>query len=138
MSVEKILRWIMLLSASISACNLFVFYFFPLIFPMANFSIIKITFIAIAEKKYSYILISCMLILLVYVGAISIKQNYIVLSILSFIVFLADLIHVGILFFRDLFNNYVNTIGIFSGIIDIIVIMLFSFYLVSQIKSNNI
>ncbi len=63
-SVKKILQWLMLLSGGLSACNLLTLYFLPLIFPMANFSIVKLTFIAIV------------LFALYFTGQIkSIKQN---------------------------------------------------------------
>lgn len=125
----------MLLSGGISACNLLTFYFWPLLIPMANFSIIKLAFIAIAEKKYGYILIGCMLIILILTGAVSLKRNRILLPILSFAIFLGDLIHVGYLFVVDLLDGFINTIVICSGTIDIIVIVLFALYFTDRIKS---
>ena len=54
MCIKKILQWVMLLSGGISACNLLTFYFLPLIFPIANFSIIKLAFIAVAYQVSLY------------------------------------------------------------------------------------
>lgn len=105
MYVKKILQWVMLLSGGISACNLLVFYSWPLVFPMANFSIVKLTYIAIAEKEYGLILISCVLTILILIGAGSIKQNRILLPVLGFAIFFGDLIHVGCLFVEDLLGN---------------------------------
>lgn len=135
MCIKKILQWVMLLSGGISACNLLTFYFLPLIFPMANFSIIKLAFIAIAEKKYGYILISCMLTILILIGVASIKRNRILLPVLSFAVFLGDLIYVGCLFVEDLIDGFINTVVIWSGIVDIIAIVLFALYFTGRIKS---
>ena len=95
---------------------------------MANFSIIKLSYIAIAERKYGYILISCMLVILILIGAASIKRSHILLLNLSFVIFLGDLIYVGYLFILDLLNNYFNTVTICSGVVDIIIIVLFSLY----------
>ena len=135
MYVKKILQWVMLLSGVISTCNLLTFYFLPFIIPMANFSIIKLAFIAIAEKKYGYILIGCILIILILIGAASIKHNRILLPILSFAIFLGDLIYVGYLFVVDLLNSYINTVVILSGTIDIIIIVLFALYFTGRIKT---
>ena len=135
MGIKKYLQWVMLLSGGISACNLITFYFFPLIFPMANFSIIKLTFIAIAENKYGYILISCMLTILILIGAVSIKKNRIMFPVLCFAIFMVDLIYIGCLFVEDLIDGFINTVVIWSGIIDIIAIVLFALYFMDRIKS---
>ena len=138
MYVKKILERVMLLVGAISACNLFTLYLFPLIIPMANFSIIKLSFIAIAEKKYGYILISCMLVILILVGAASIIRNHILLLILSVVIYLGDLIHVGYLFVLDLLNSYFNTVIICSGIVDIIIIVLFSLYKIKKTGDGSL
>ncbi|MBD8986809.1 MAG: hypothetical protein EGR02_05785 [Clostridiales bacterium] len=135
MYIKKILQWVMLLSGGISACNLLAFYFLPLMFPMANVSIIKLTFIAIAEKRYGYILISCMLTILIIIGAASIKRNHILLPIFSLAVYLGDLMYVGCLFVKDLISGFINTVVIWSGIVDIIAIVLFALYFTGRIKS---
>ena len=135
MCVKKILRWVMLLSGGVTVCNLIAFYFLPVIFPTANFSIIRLIFIAIAEKKYGYILISCILTTLILMGAISIKENHIALQFLGFAVFLGDLIYGGCLFVDGLTDGFINMVVIWSVIIDIVVVTLFVIYLTGRIKN---
>lgn len=134
MSVNKILRWTLLLSGVASAVNLLILYFFPMSIPLANFSIIKLTFIAIMERKYSYILISVLLILVILSGAVSIKRNGALFPCLNLVLFLGDLIGAGILFITDLLNGYMNTLVLSSGIVDIIVIVLSVLYFVGRIR----
>lgn len=134
MSVNKILRWTLLLSGVASAVNLLILYFFPMSIPLANFSIIKLTFIAIMERKYSYILISVLLILVILSGAVSIKRNSVLFPCLNLVLFLGDLIGAGILFITDLLNGYMNTLVLPSGIVDIIVIVLSVLYFVGRIR----
>lgn len=76
-----------------------------------------------------------MLTMLILIGAISIKRNRILLPILNFAIFLGDLIHVGCLFVKDLLDGFINTVVIWSGIIDIIAIVLFALYFTGRIKS---
>ncbi len=105
MSVHKILRWTLLLSGVASAVNLLVLYFFPMSIPLANFSIVKLAFIGMVERKYSYILISVLLILVILSGAVSIKRNGVLFPCLNLMLFLGDLIGAGFLFITDLLNG---------------------------------
>lgn len=132
MNVYKILRWTLLVSGAISTVNLLILYFFPMLIPLANFSIIKLTFIAIVERKYSYIVIGILLILLILSGSASIKRNGVLLPCLNLVLFLWDLISVGTLFITDLLNEEINTLVISSGVIDIVVIVLFILYFVGR------
>ena len=128
MYLKKALQWLMLLSGGISACNLLTLYFLHFITPGANISILKLTFIALAEKKYSYILFCCVLVSLILLGSVSIKQNSVWLPRLNFLVFLGDLIYVGYLLIMDLSNGYFNIFAICSGVVDIIVVVLLILY----------
>lgn len=134
MSVHKILRWTLLLSGVASAVNLLVLYFFPMSIPLANFSIVKLAFIGMVERKYSYILISVLLILVILSGAVSIKRNGVLFPCLNLMLFLGDLIGAGFLFITDLLNGYMNTLVLSSGIVDIIVIVLSVLYFVGRIR----
>lgn len=144
MRVKKFLQWVMLLSGGISVCNLFVLYFFPsvysfsLISSIVNFSVFKLNFIAISENKYGYIVISCILIILILIGAVMVKQNRILLPVFSFAVYLGDLIHAGCLFISDLQNGFINTVVILPGIIDIMAVVLFVLYFTDRIRSNKL
>ena len=133
-SVHKILRWTLLLSGVASAVNLLVLYFFPMSIPLANFSIVKLAFIGMVERKYSYILISVLLILVILSGAVSIKRNGVLFPCLNLMLFLGDLIGAGFLFITDLLNGYMNTLVLSSGIVDIIVIVLSVLYFVGRIR----
>lgn len=132
MNVHKILRWTLLVSGAISTVNLLILYFFPMLIPLANFSIIKLTFIAIVERKYSYVVIGILLILLILSGSASIKRNGVLLPCLDLVLFLWDLISVGTLFITDLLNEEINTLVLSSGVIDIVVIVLSVLYFVGR------
>ena len=137
MRIRKILQWVMLLSGCTTVLNIITINFYPLILPMANLSIIKLTFIAFAEKKYGYILISLLLNILILIGVKLIKRNRILFPVLIFPIFLGDFIHVMYLFINGLMVDFINTVIIWSGIIDIIVIPLFILYFKNQVKSTK-
>lgn len=135
MRVKKILQVVMLLSVGISVINLFVLYFFPsaylssIISPIANLTIFKLAFAAIAENKYGYIIFVCVLIILILVGAAAVRKDRILLSVLSFAVYLGDLVYAALLFAADMQNGFINTLVVLPCIIDIISIVLFILYL---------
>lgn len=135
MYVKKILKWVMLLIGVISICSLLIFSLWPSDIPVVNFSIFKFVIIAFIERKGGYTLISCMLIILIIAGALSIKSNRIWLLVLNFAIFVADLIQAVHLFVVDLLDGFINPVVILPSIVDIIVIVLFCLYFIGRIKS---
>ena len=61
-------------------------------------------------------------------GAISLKRNHMLSPTLAFAVFLVDFIQTAYIFISDLTNSDLNMMVICSGIIDMLVIALFSIY----------
>lgn len=87
-----------------------------------------------ARKTYWLIPVSFALTDLLIAGAISLKRNHMLLPTLAFAVFLVDFIQTAYIFISDLTNSDLNMMVICSGIIDMLVIALFSIYFSENVK----
>lgn len=140
MNNRKILQWVMLISGGITAGNVLALYFFPFFIPLVNLSIIRLTFISFAEKRIDYILVSCLLVLLIIWGAISVRRNRVWIPAICFAIYEVDMLYASHLFFKDWLNGYFNSTAFWSGVVDIVVVALYVLYFsrkISSIKKNH-
>ncbi len=134
MRASKILRWVLLLSGGVTAINILILYFCPVLIPAANFSVVRLTFVGLLERRYGYILISALLAALILGGSVGVKKNRVLLPCLNLVLFLGDLIGAGILFAVNLLNGLVNTLPLSSGVVDMVVVVLSVLYFVQRTK----
>lgn len=130
MRITKWLGRMLLLSGVLTALNLLLFQWVPTLLPMANFLILRTIIIAFVESEIWYAVIGCLLTVLIFWGARSVKRDGILISSLSMVLFLADLVS-SLVFFPSL------DIGVFcicSICVDVIVVVLFVRYFIWQIR----
>lgn len=113
----------------------FVLFFSWKCIPIINVSILKLAFVGIIEKRYIYVLISLLLCFLIIFGSISIKRGNIVLPIFVMAIYLLDFGQVIFLFVIALKEDYINSFVLLSGIIDIIVLTMFTMYFTERFKA---
>ena len=135
MKIKTFLHWTLLILGGITILNLILFYFFPESIPIINVSILKLAFVGIIEKRYIYVLISLLLCFLIIFGSISIKRGNIVLPIFVMAIYLLDFGQVIFLFVIALKEDYINSFVLLSGIIDIIVLTMFTMYFTERFKA---
>lgn len=129
---NNVIRWVILIIGIVLAINLILFYFFPTNVPVLNFTMIRVGIIAVINK--GYIAINCLWIILTIMASVSVKKNRIVLPILVMAIYLFDLVWVTSLFIADLIDNYFNLYIVPSGVVDIIVLIIFTVYFTERFK----
>lgn len=137
MKTHKILNVLLLVYGGLTAFNTLYFYFFPLIIPTTNFSIMKILFVAFAEHKYIYVVGAALFALLILASGAAVRKKRIVLPVLSFIFILVDLVHVASLLGTGSVR-YTHISVFFSGGMDVLFIILFVRYFKQYLKCHRI
>lgn len=75
MNMRKILNVLLIVYGGLTALHMPYFYFFPLLIPTTNFTIMKILFVAFAEHRYIYVVGAVLLALLILASGVAVRKN---------------------------------------------------------------
>ena len=87
----KCLTILLTIVSAVSIINVFVMYWFPINIPFSSFSAVRLTFVALVEKRYYLILISALICILLFLSAVSVRRRYFLTPFLSLIYLTYDL-----------------------------------------------
>lgn len=94
MKYRRITVFLLMFYATITLVNSVLFYWFPCMLPMSNFSVLKIMFIAYANRKYALILIPFAIDSIFFLSALHLKKEKKLFPIVTVVILIIDLISI--------------------------------------------
>lgn len=131
----KCLTLLLAIVSAVSLINVFAMYWLPINFPISSFSAVRLTVVAFIEKRYYLFLFSILICVLLFLSALSVRRQYIILPSLSLLYLLYDFIIVMSLFVDGLDDGYWKTYTI-QILILIALIVLLCVYCLNYLRYN--
>ena len=123
----KCLTILLTIVSAVSLINVFVMYWFPINIPFSSFSAVRLTFVALIEKRYYLILVSALICVLLFLSTLSVRRQHVFLPVLSLMYLIYDLVRVFVLLVNGLGDGYWKTY-IIQTIVSIALIVLLCVY----------
>ena len=89
-----------------SLINVFVMYWLPINIPLNSFSAVRLTAVALIEKRYYLILVSLLICVLLFLTTISIRKQHSLFPVLSLLYLIYDFVIVLSLLIDGLGDGY--------------------------------
>ena len=131
-------KWLTILLASVSTVsliNVFVMYWFPINIPISSLSAVRLAVIAFIEKRYYLIPVSVLICGLLFLSALSVRRQQIILPSVSLLYLIYDFIIVMSLLINGLDDGYWKTY-IIRTIISISMIALLCIYSLNYLRNH--
>lgn len=123
--IQKVLQYSLFVFSIITTINTIIMYWCPLFLPFSSFSVNKITFWSLAEKKYYFVSISFLLCIFLFVSIWFIRKKNILGSVCLIIYFSIDFASVMYLFICELvYQKYFMWFYVLPIIIDLFFVTL--------------
>ena len=84
---QKCLTVLLTIVSVVTFVNLLIMYWIPIIIPLSSFSAVRFLFVAFIEKRYYLVLICVGICVLLFLSAISVRRQRVLLPVLSLTVF---------------------------------------------------
>lgn len=123
----KCLTVLLTIVSVVTFVNVLVMYWLPINMHLNSFSAVRLTFLALIEKRYYLILVSVLICVLLFLSTISIRRQHILLPILSLVYLTYDFIIVLFLLIDGLHDGYWR-MYIIRTIVSVALIMLLCIY----------
>ena len=120
----KCLTIMLSIVSTVSLINVFAIYWFPINIPLSSFSAVRLTFVALIEKRYYLILISLLICVLLLFTIIAIRRRHILFPCLSLLYLAFDFVVVLSLLIDGLGDGYWKTYIIQSTVSIVLVVLL--------------
>ncbi len=127
---------VLLISESIvTFVNALMMYWIPIIIPLSSFSAMQNMLAAFIEKRYFLILVSALICVLLFLSAISVRRQHVLLPVLSLMYLIYDFVIVFSLLINSLGDGYWRTY-IIQTIVSISLIVLLLVYCGNYLRYN--
>jgi len=126
---SKFLTILLAIVSTVSLINVFVMYWFPINIPISSFSAVRLTVVAIIEKRYYLILFSISICVLLFLSTLSVRRQRIVFPSLSLLYLLYDFAVVMSLLVDGLDDGYWKTYIIQTLILITLIALLCAYFL---------
>ena len=120
----KVLIVLLTIVSTVSIINVIMMYWIPINIPLNSFSVMRLTFVALIEKKYYLIIVSMLISVLLYLTTVAIRKQKILLPVLSLLYLLYDFVIVVLLFIDGLNDGYWGTYIIQTIILSTLILLL--------------
>ena len=132
----KCLTILLTIVSTVSLINVFVMYWFQINIPLSSFSAVRLTFVALIEKRYYLILVSALICVLLFLSTLSVRRQHILLPVLSLMYLIYDFVIVFSLLVDGLGDGYLKTY-IIQTIVSVTLIVLLSVCLLDLLTKKR-
>ncbi len=132
----KYLSILLIIVSAITLINVLVLYWFPVIIPLSSFSAVRTTFVAFIEKRYALIAVSLLICGLLFLSAISVRRQRVLLPALTLVYLLYDFLVVLSLLVQGIDDGY-WTYYIIQTLISAVLIGLLGMYCWTNLRAHR-
>lgn len=130
----KCLTVLLTIVSVVSLINVFVMYWLPINIPLNSFSAVRLTVVALIEKRYYLILVSAMICVLLFLSTLSVRRQHIILPGLSLLYLIYDIIIVLSLLIDGIDDGYWRTY-IVRTMVSVALIVLLCVYCLNYLQN---